>query len=115
MASATPCRYCRHFRSIDLSSRIATCAPAGCMLHARDGCSKFEREPGVDDNDWKPPEGPVEAWKPIAAPAPRNRGRDGWWTEPRRPRRPAPQPPVVPILVRPRDPFGGLFNWNDDG
>jgi hypothetical protein len=24
-------------------------------------------------------------------------------------------PPVVPILVRPRDPFGGLFNWNDDG
>ena len=36
---------------------------------------------------------------PVAAPPPRNRSRDGWWTELARPRRPAAPPKVVPILV----------------
>jgi hypothetical protein len=43
----------------------------------------------------------------------RNRGTDGWWTEPARPRRPAPPTQVGPLPVPARDPFGGMFNWDE--
>jgi hypothetical protein len=78
------------------------------MVCGRDGCGRWEREPGIDD-DWNPKPPPF-----VPTPAPRalNVSRDGWWTELRRPRSPAPK--VIPILTPQHDPFGGLFNWDDD-
>lgn len=115
MASSTPCWYCRHFESLDLSSRIAKCsAPgtAGFNVHSRDGCSIYEREPGVDDDGWSPPETPYARWQPAPA-----RGASGHAAErqkPPRPGRPAARVPI-PIFAVPRDAFGGMFDWDDDG
>jgi hypothetical protein len=100
MASPTPCWYCRHFVSLDLSSRIAACALVGCMVRSRDGCSRFEREPGVDDDDWAPPEAMVAAWRPEQAQEQRDRGGDGWWMEPPRPRRPRTAPACTAAAFR---------------
>lgn len=82
------------------------------------GCDTWEREPGIDDDDWDPHGVPrIGPYVPEPPPAPRarSRGTDGWWTELRRLPRAAPVPPVIPILVAARDPFGGMFDWNDDG
>jgi len=35
--------------------------------------------------------------------------------EPPRPRRSVPLTKIIPILAPTRDPFGGMFDWNDDG
>jgi hypothetical protein len=100
--------------SVDPQTSIACCGlPNGpkALVTARDGCLRFEREPGIDDDDWNP-EPPL--FVPASATRSPSVSRDGWWTEPRRPRRPPPVQKVVPILVPQRDPFGGLFNWDDD-
>ena len=100
--------------SVDPQTSIACCGlPDGprCLVTARDGCLRFEREPGIDDDDWDPKSPP---FVPAPAARTRNASRDGWWTEPRRPRRLAPPPKVIPIRVPTRDPFGGMFNWNED-
>jgi len=65
----------------------------------------------IDGNDRNPKPPPFVR---AAAPRPRNVSRDGWWTEPRRPRRPAPVQKVIPTLMSQRDPFGGIFNWDED-
>jgi hypothetical protein len=98
--------------SVDAQTHIARCGRDDgpkCKVTARDGCLQWEREPGVDDDDWDP-------MPPLFVrhPAKRNASRDGWWTEPRRPRRIEPMQKVIPILVPQRDPFGGLFNWDED-
>ena len=113
MAAKTPCWYCKHLDSIDERTRIATCKPIGWTVHSRDGCGEFEREPGVDDDAWEPGGSSIAPYKPDPSPAPRQRGVDGWWTEPPRPPR-SPAPPPIPIVLATRDAFGGLFNWNDD-
>jgi len=48
-----------------------------CRVPARHGCTQWEREPGIDDDDWDPVAPPF-----IPAPAPRwsNLSRDGRWT-----------------------------------
>ncbi len=100
--------------SVDPQTSIARCGlPDGpkCLVTARHGCVRFEREPGIDEDDWDPKPPP---FVPAPTPRPRNVSRDGWWTEPPRPRRPAPAHRVVQILVPQRDPFGGLFNCNED-
>lgn len=111
-------------RALEPRSGIVTCGrgggtsgPSSFSRGASGGCESWEREPGIDDDDWDP-EGiaVIAPWKPEPPAAPRQRstGRDGWWTEPRRPRRPAPVQKVVPILVPQRDPFGGMFNWDEE-
>jgi hypothetical protein len=109
--------------SIEPRSTIVTCgrisraSPSSFSRGGAGGCEAWEREPGIDDDDWDPAGIPVIApWKPEPPVAPRQRstGRDGWWTEPRRPRRPALVQKVVPVLVPQRDPFGGMFNWDED-
>jgi hypothetical protein len=110
----TPCRHCRHMESVDPQTSIASCGlPDGpkCLVTARDGCLRWEREPGIGDDDWNPKPPPF-VHAPV--PRPRNVSRDGWWTESQRPRRPAPPPKVIPILEPKRDPFGGMFNWDED-
>ena len=84
----TPCWHCRHMESVDPQTSIACCGlPDGpqALVTARDGCLRFEREPGIDDDDWNPKPLP---FMPSPAPRQRNVSRDGWWTEPRRPRSP---------------------------
>ncbi len=100
--------------SVDPQTQIAQCGKSGrpnCMVTARDGCVEWEREPGIDDDDWNPVPPPFQ---PAPALRARNVSRDGWWTEPARPRGAAPASKVIPTLVPRRDPFGGLFNWQDD-
>ena len=130
MASAipprTPCWHCKHMRSIEPRAGISVCNLAlktGGManqLRAGPGCSQWEREPGIDDDDWDPPgTARIAPYVPEASPAPRprSRGRDGWWTEPPRPARPA-APPAAPdsflIARMTRDPFRGYFLQDDD-
>ena len=82
------------------------------------GCDAWEREPGIDDDDWNPP-GTPRIGPCVAEPPPslrsRSQGRDGWWTEPERPRRPsARESTSAPIRLAVSDPFGSMFNWQDD-
>lgn len=115
MATPTPCWYCKHVIAVDPRSAIASCTLHKMCARSSDGCTNYERVPGIDDDAWSPLMIKIGPYVPEAAPAPRARGRDGWWTEPRRPRRPpSPEPKIIPNLPS-RDPFGGLFNWNDDG
>ena len=116
MASETPCWWCQHFNSIDPRSEVVSCALLGSSTKARQGCGSYERVPGVDDDEWSPVRISIAPYQPDAPSAPRARshGSDGWWTEPARSRRPAPVIAVVPVLVPARDPFGALFNWQDD-
>lgn len=111
-------------RSVDARPGVVICGLTrgggnmGNQLHGKAGCDKWEREPGIDDDDWDPPGTPrIADYVPEPTPAPRacRQGRDGWWTEPARPRRPPAREPVaLPIRVAARDPFGGMFNWQDD-
>jgi hypothetical protein len=109
--------------SVESRSTIVQCGRDGagqtiCFSRGgRQGCDAWEREPGIDDDDWDavgiPRINPnARPEQPLAQRA-RSRGTDGWWTEPPRPRRPpAPQP--IPIQVVTRDPFGGIFDWDED-
>jgi len=109
---------------IDVEPRTAivncgrpTASPTSTFTRGSTGCQLWEREPGIDDDDWDPPGSPrIGRYKPEPRPAPRARsgGVDGWWSEPPQSRRPAAPVHVTPALVPTRDPFGGLFNWNDD-
>ena len=58
LAPATrPRTPCWHMESVDPQTSIACCGlPDGpkCLVTARDGCIRFEREPGIDDDDWNP-------------------------------------------------------------
>ena len=108
--------------SVEPRSTIVQCGRDGrekprCFSRGGgNGCDAWEREPGIDDDDWDPPGVPrIGAYvpEPPSAPRSRSQGRDGWWTEPRRPRPPAPAAKVIPILVPQRDPFGGMFNWDE--
>jgi len=127
MASATPprtpCWHCRRMVSVDARSTIVQCGRSGGIASfsrgGASGCDAWEREPGIDDDDWDPAGVPrIGPYVPEPPPVPRSRsqGRDGWWTEPPRPRRPVPLPAPGPVIVAllARDPFGGLFNWQDD-
>ena len=112
-------------RSIEPRAGIAVCGLAlkssgtANQIRAGLGCSQWEREPGIDDDDWDPLGTPVIGrYVPEPAPAPRARsqGRDGWWTEPPRPRRavaPAASDRVIAALLT-RDPFRGDFLQDDD-
>lgn len=112
-------------RSIEPRAGIAVCnlaLKAGGManqLRAGLGCSQWEREPGIDDDDWDPPgTARIAAYVPDPPPAPRarSRGKDGWWTEPPRPARAAPPPAPDPFMLAflTRDPFRGFFLQDDD-
>ena len=129
MASATPprtpCWHCKHMRAVDARSGVVRCGltrgggDMGNQLRGSLGCAEWEREPGIDDDDWDPPGSPrIAPYVPEPTPAPRqrSRGRDGWWTEPRRPR-PAPPPPAPDrflAILATRDPFRGYFLQDDD-
>lgn len=122
-ASRTPCWHCKHMISVEPRSTIVQCGrskdggPTSFTRGGGKGCDAWEREPGIDDDDWDPAGVPrLGPYVPEQPPQPRarSRGTDGWWTElPRR--RAAPPPRVIPILLSTRDPFGGMFNWDDDG
>jgi len=110
----TPCWHCRHMISVEAVSSVVRCGVGEhprCMVLGREGCAQWEREPGIDDDDWNPVPPPFTHPPPQRA---RNVSRDGWWTEPPRQRRA--ESPALPVYALPaRDPFGGLFNWQDDG
>jgi len=92
--------------------RVAAIHSASVHQTIREGCSRCALSLGTfDDGDWNPKPPP---FVPAPAQRPRNLSVDGWRTEPRRPRRPAPVQKVIPILVPQRDPFGGLFSWDDN-
>ncbi len=83
----------------DARTSISHCAhaPTG-TVHGRAGCMRWKREPGIDDEPAAfhyPPELPeipkTEPWRPVS--------RDGWWTEPPRPRRPVREVSVPAIVV----------------
>ena len=128
MASAspprTPCWHCKHMVAVDARSSIVQCGLSGRSngtphkTRGGEGCDSWEREPGIDDDDWDPPNTPrIAPYVPEPPPAPRgrNRGTDGWWTEPRRPQRPvaeAPETTFAAFLTR--DPFRGYFLQDDD-
>ena len=117
-SARTPCWHCRYMISVDARTTIAHCGrerEPTWRTSGSQGCDWWEREPGIDDDDWNPVGSPAIApYKPDPAPPPRDRGRDGWWTEPKR--SPRPPVPLAPVFVLPaRDPFGGMFSWNDDG
>ena len=112
-------------RSITARSGIAVCGLArggGDMANqsrASLGCDRWEREPGIDDDDWDPPDtSKIAPYVPDSSPAPRarSRGKDGWWTEPARPQRPTPPPAQDPFTLAflTRDPFRGYFLQDDD-
>ena len=121
----TPCWHCKHMHSIEPRAGIAVCSLAlegggrANQLRAGLGCSRWEREPGIDDDDWDPPGTPVIGRyvpEPPLAPRARSQGRDGWWTEPPRPRRavaPAAHDSLIVALLT-RDPFRGYFLQDDD-
>ena len=116
-ATRTPCWHCRHMTSVDARTGIAHYGrerESTWRTRGSEGCEWWEREPGIDDDDWNPVGSPAIApYRPDPPPPPRDRGRDGWWTEPRRPSRPV--APQAPAYVPPaRDPFGGMFNWQED-
>lgn len=127
MASATPprtpCWHCRHMISVEPRSTIVQCGRPGISSPSftrggGEGCEAWEREPGIDDDDWDPIGVPRIAPYVPEPPAlrARSRGDDGWWTEPKRPPRP-PAPPRArpPAWVLPaRDLFGGIFLQDDD-
>ena len=109
--------------AVSARSGIVTCGldrggPTMSQSNGSKGCSHWEREPGIDDDDWDPPGssrlGPYVPEAPTARRA-RSRGVDGWWTEPlRAPRTPA-KKQMSPVYVLPaRDPFGGIFAQDDD-
>ncbi len=108
--------------AVEARSSIVTCgldrgSPTMTKSGGGGGCDSWEREPGIDDDDWDPPGSPqIGRYEPEQPPVARARsnGADGWWTEPPPARRPARPAQVMPALVPPRDPFGGLFNWHDD-
>ena len=118
----TPCWHCRYMVSVEARSTIVQYGRSGRISSfsrgGREGCDVWEREPGIDDDDWDPPGvpriGPYVP-EPPHVPRSRSRGIDGWWTEAPRPHRPAIVPKVVPTLAPERDPFGGMFNWYDNG
>lgn len=100
--------------SIDARSTNVLCGRSGELRSftrgGSKGCDAWEREPGIDDDDWDPAGIPrIAPYVPEALPLPRSRssGTDGWWTEPPQPRRPAVTHKVELILVPVRDPFGG--------
>lgn len=116
MAAPTPCWYCEYFKSIDTRSGVVSCSRRGWSNKAGDGCDTFLRVPGVDDDGWSPLQRMIVPAAPAPVPPPRARraGADGWWTEPRRAPRPTPvAQQVVALFVPVRDPFGGLFDWDD--
>ncbi len=103
--------------SIDINSGISRCGCPGldpCIVKARQGCGSWEREPGIDDDDWEPVCLTNRPEVPMPAPAPRTRGRDGWWTEPRRPKRATPPPPASsqPSPAQMRAAFGDFFDYD---
>lgn len=99
--------------SVTAQTSMVHCGPSSgrellSKTRGDEGCQHWEREPSIDDDDWNPKV--VEL--PPPAPAASRKGRDGWWTEPPRPRR---APKVIPVVQLPtRDPFGGMFNWHDE-
>ena len=111
--------------SLQVRTGVASCSLArgtggsGVKVRGRDGCNQWEREPGIDDDDWDPPGTPVIGRyvpEPPLAPRARSQGRDGWWTEPPRPRRavaPAAHDSLIVALLT-RDPFRGYFLQDDD-
>jgi hypothetical protein len=112
----TPCWNCKHMISVEPRSTIVQCGlnPAIPRCFSRGGskgCDFWEREPGIDDDDWDP--AGLSQIAPYAPEAPRvrSRGADGWWTKPPRPRRPPPVP--VPVRMPTGDPFGGIYLGDD--
>ena len=107
--------------SVEPRSTVVQCGRAGrdaaiCFSRGGgNGCDAWEREPGLDDDDWDPPGIPrIAPYVPEPPPAPRSRspGVDGWWTEPRKPR-PAPAP-RAPVWIMPsHDLFGGIYSDDD--
>ena len=62
----TPCWHCRHMISVEPRSAIVQCGRPGasstCFSRGGgNGCDAWEREPGIDDDDWDPPGVPVVA------------------------------------------------------
>lgn len=122
--SRTPCWHCRHMLAVNARSGIVTCGlprggPTMSQSGGSKGCSSWEREPGIDDDDWDPPGAPrigPYVSTPHHAPRARSRGVDGWWTQPRGQPRPLrqPAPEFAPIALQVRDPFGGIYVQDDD-
>jgi hypothetical protein len=64
----------------DAISSIVQCGVSArapiCHIHGRTGCGQWEREPGIDDDDWNPmPPAVVAAPAPAAPPLPGDRRR----------------------------------------
>lgn len=99
-----PCWYCCHWGGVAESGVNGLCKRDGGKLQAQPehGCAFSSREPGSDDDGWRPIlQGRYDMGKAFAArlaaeraakPAPRPRQ---WWEEPSRPR------PVAPPLATP--------------
>ena len=106
--------------SVEAARGLVVCALPGSngtphRTGASSGCERWEREPGIDDDDWNPvDDSRIAPYVPPPLPAARSRGNHGWWTEPPRPRRTPKIIPVVPVHVPPRDPFGGMYNWDEE-
>lgn len=96
-------------------------SPPMSQSNGRAGCQSWEREPGIDDDDWDPPGSPRigrYVLEPPPTPHARRPSVDGWWTEACRPVRatppPAPAPACVLIALQTRDSFDGYFVQEDD-
>ena len=68
----TPCWHCKHMRTIQARAGVAVCGiprgggDTGVQSRASDGCNQWEREPGIDDDDWDPPGTPrIAPYVPV--------------------------------------------------
>ena len=57
LAERRPCWHCTHFERMDAGGAALCAAPGSARVRAMpaDGCSRWHREPGADDEPGPPP------------------------------------------------------------